>query len=86
MTETVSTIGFDSDLWHSASPNRSETGRRLLFALRGNYWMKRLDKFYRSPLPRWIAESDDPLVHQLWGIESSEPSVHGKDYTPILYS
>lgn len=48
--------------------------------------MKRLDKFYRSPLPRWIAESDDPLVHQLWGTESSEPSVHGEDYTPVLYS
>jgi ectoine hydroxylase-related dioxygenase (phytanoyl-CoA dioxygenase family) len=71
---------FHGALWHSTSANRSDRPRRALFPYFGRYWMKRLDDFFRRPLPAHVIESGDPLVRQLFGLELSVPSVHGEGY------
>jgi ectoine hydroxylase-related dioxygenase (phytanoyl-CoA dioxygenase family) len=78
-------VVFHSNLMHCGSPNRTDRPRRLLFHFYGHYWMKRLDEFYRTPLPDYIRESDDPMVRQLFGIEQFSPSVHGASYNPVVY-
>jgi ectoine hydroxylase-related dioxygenase (phytanoyl-CoA dioxygenase family) len=78
-------VVFHSNLWHSGSPNVTTRPRRLLFSLWGHYWMKRLDEFYRSPLPEYIINSPDPIIRQLFGVETVAPSVHGSDYNALTY-
>jgi ectoine hydroxylase-related dioxygenase (phytanoyl-CoA dioxygenase family) len=78
-------IAFHSNLWHSGSTNRTDEPRRLLFSLWGHYWMKRLDEFYRTPLPGYITTSTDPTIRQVFGLATAAPSVHGNDYNAIAY-
>ncbi len=78
-------VAFHSNLWHSGSPNATESPRRLLFSLWGHYWMKRLDEFYETPLPEFVREADDPWARQLFGVATHAPSVHGNDYNPVAY-
>jgi ectoine hydroxylase-related dioxygenase (phytanoyl-CoA dioxygenase family) len=78
-------VAFHSNLWHSGSANRTDSPRRLLFSLWGHYWMKRLDEFYETPLPPFVREADDPWVHQLFGVATHAPSVHGSDYNAVAY-
>jgi ectoine hydroxylase-related dioxygenase (phytanoyl-CoA dioxygenase family) len=80
-----SAVAFHSNLWHSGSPNASDSPRRLLFSLWGHYWMKRLDEFYETPLPDFVREADDPWVRQIFGVATHAPSVHGSDYNPRAY-
>jgi ectoine hydroxylase-related dioxygenase (phytanoyl-CoA dioxygenase family) len=79
-------VAFHSNLWHSGSPNATSQPRRLLFSLWGHYWMKRLDEYYSTPLPEYILNSPDPIVRQLFGVQSMAPSVHGNDYNELSYS
>jgi ectoine hydroxylase-related dioxygenase (phytanoyl-CoA dioxygenase family) len=78
-------VVFHSNLLHCGSPNRTDRPRRLLFHFYGHYWMKRLDDFYKTPLPDYIRESKDPIVRQLFGIEQFSESVHGASYNPVTY-
>jgi len=71
-----SAVVFDARLWHSGSRNETDRPRRVLLAYFGHYWMKRLDEYYGTPLPAYIAQSTDPMVRQLFGIEPTVPSVH----------
>lgn len=77
---------FDSQLWHSGGRNESGRPRRALFPYFGHYWIKRMDDFYRAPLPDSILESDDPVVRQLFGLALAPgaPSPHG-GYTAEAY-
>jgi ectoine hydroxylase-related dioxygenase (phytanoyl-CoA dioxygenase family) len=75
-----SAVLFDAQLWHTGSHNATDRPRRALFAYFGHYWMKRMDAFYRAPLPREILESSDELTRQLFGLGEIGPSVHGSDY------
>lgn len=77
---------FDAQLWHSGGRNESGQPRRALFPYFGHYWIKRMDDFYKTPLPHYILESDDPAVRQLFGFELAPdaPSPHG-GYTAATY-
>jgi ectoine hydroxylase-related dioxygenase (phytanoyl-CoA dioxygenase family) len=78
-------VAFHSNLWHSGSTNATAEPRRLLFSLWSHYWIKRLDEFYETPLPEFVAEAEDPLIRQLFGVATAAPSVHGRDYNAIAY-
>ena len=78
-------IAFHANLWHTGSPNATDSPRRLLFSMWGQYWMKRLDEFYKTPLPDYILNAEDPLPRQLFGVELAAPSVHGTDYNSSAY-
>jgi ectoine hydroxylase-related dioxygenase (phytanoyl-CoA dioxygenase family) len=74
-------VVFDAQLWHTGSRNDSDRARRAVFAYFGRSWMKRMDAFYETPLPASVTKGDaDPVLRQLFGIESPFPSVHGADY------
>jgi ectoine hydroxylase-related dioxygenase (phytanoyl-CoA dioxygenase family) len=74
-------VVFDAQLWHTGSRNRSDRPRRAVFAYFGRYWMKRMDAYYRTPLPDDITSTDaDPLMRQLFGLQAPPASVHGSDY------
>jgi ectoine hydroxylase-related dioxygenase (phytanoyl-CoA dioxygenase family) len=73
-------VVFHGALWHSTSPNVSTTPRRALFPYFGPFWMKRLDQFFRRPLPAHVVDSPDPLVRQLFGLEPAVEPVWGAGY------
>ena len=73
-------VAFNALTWHTGSRNSTDRPRRALFPYFGHYWIKRLDEFYLTPLPPGILESTDPLVRQLFGLESSTTSIHGESY------
>ncbi|MCY7301822.1 MAG: phytanoyl-CoA dioxygenase family protein [Thermoleophilia bacterium] len=76
-------IILHGQLWHSGGRNDSDRPRRAVFAYFGHYWMKRMDAYYRAPLPARILESDDDLVRQLFGLELTlAPSFFGAGYAP----
>lgn len=74
-------VAFDGQLWHTGTRNASQHPRRALFPYCSHYWVKRMDEFYKTPLPRIVAESDDPRVKQLFGIELASVSMHGPSYS-----
>jgi len=73
-------VAFAGQLWHSASRNNSDRPRRALFPYCGHYWMKRLDEYYRVPLPTSISGTNDQPMKQLFGVELSITSAHGASY------
>jgi ectoine hydroxylase-related dioxygenase (phytanoyl-CoA dioxygenase family) len=76
-------IILHGQLWHSGGRNNSARPRRAVFAYIGHYWMKRMDEFYKTPLPDRILESEDPLIRQLFGLELTlAPSFFGGGYNP----
>jgi hypothetical protein len=44
-------VVFNAQLWHSGGPNDTDRPRRAIFPYFGHYWIKRMDEFYRRPLP-----------------------------------
>ena len=42
---------FNAQLWHSGGRNDTDRPRRAIFPYFGHYWIKRMDEFYRRPLP-----------------------------------
>jgi ectoine hydroxylase-related dioxygenase (phytanoyl-CoA dioxygenase family) len=70
-------VVFNAQLWHSGGRNESDRPRRAVFPYFGHYWIKRMDEFYRRPLPDYVLEHDDPLVRQLFGLGLATASVHG---------
>jgi ectoine hydroxylase-related dioxygenase (phytanoyl-CoA dioxygenase family) len=78
-------VVFNSLLWHTGSRNESDRPRRAIFPYFGHYWIKRMDEFYRTPLPAYVSESDDPLVRQLFGLGLIGTSVHGEGYDADAY-
>ena len=80
-------IFFHHNLWHSGSYNDRDKRRHVLFYYFGKYWLKRFDEFYRDPLPERIAESDDALLRQLFGLGQRGLSIHGSVYSDrVSYS
>lgn len=76
-------VVFDAQLWHTGSSNGSDRPRRAIFAYYGKYWMKRMDAYYESALPDALTSAGaDPVLRQLFGLESTVASVHGDDYNP----
>jgi ectoine hydroxylase-related dioxygenase (phytanoyl-CoA dioxygenase family) len=74
-------VVFDAQLWHTGSRNASDRPRRAIFAYYGKFWMKRMDAYYQTALPEALTSVDaDPLLRQLFGVESAVASVHGDDY------
>ena len=74
-------VVFDAQLWHTGSSNGSDRPRRAIFAYYGKFWMKRMDAYYESALPEALTSADaDPVLRQLFGLESTVASVHGDDY------
>lgn len=74
-----SAVLFHGRLWHTGSQNASANPRRAIFPYFGQTWIKRMDDFYRSPLPDAIRASDDPVVRRLFGVEPGT-AVHGATY------
>jgi ectoine hydroxylase-related dioxygenase (phytanoyl-CoA dioxygenase family) len=74
-----SAVVFHGRLWHTGSRNAMDAPRRAIFPYFGQRWIKRMDDFYRSPLPDEIATSDDPVLRRLFGLEPGTP-VHGATY------
>jgi len=72
-----SAVVFDAQLWHSGGRNASPRPRRVIFPYFGHYWIKRMDEFYRTPLPDYILEHEDPVVQQLFGRRLRGQSVYG---------
>ena len=64
---------------------RHDQPRRAIFPYFGHYWIKRMDEFYRRPLPEYIVAHDDPLVRQLFGRGIAVASVHG-GYDALSYA
>jgi hypothetical protein len=75
-----SAVIFHGRLWHTGSTNASDRPRRAIFPYFGQRWIKRMDDFYRSPLPDVILASDDPVVRRLFGVDPGS-LVHGATYT-----
>lgn len=75
-----SAVIFHGRLWHTGSQNRSSRPRRVIFPYFGQAWIRRMDDFYRDPLPPAVLTSDDPVVQQLFGLQRETP-VHGGTYT-----
>jgi ectoine hydroxylase-related dioxygenase (phytanoyl-CoA dioxygenase family) len=75
-----SAVLFHGRLWHTGSRNVSAQPRRAIFPYFGQKWIKRMDDFYRIPLPEAVQASDDPVVRRLFGLEPGTP-VHGATYS-----
>ena len=75
-----SAVVFHGRLWHTGSQNRSARPRRAIFPYFGQAWIRRMDDFYRDPLPESILTSGDPVLRQLFGFQP-ETAVHGATYT-----
>ena len=75
-----SAVIFHGRLWHTGSSNASGRPRRAIFPYFGQRWIKRMDDFYRSPLPDAILASEDPVVRRLFGLDPGS-LVHGATYT-----
>jgi hypothetical protein len=76
-------VAFDAQIWHTGSRNQTDRPRRAVFAYFGRYWMKRMDAYYRTPLPETITDpAADPRLRQLFGLQPPTGSVHGADYNP----
>jgi ectoine hydroxylase-related dioxygenase (phytanoyl-CoA dioxygenase family) len=75
--EAGSAVIFNAQIWHSGGRNDSDRPRRAIFPYFGHYWIKRMDEFYKRPLPQYILDNDDPLVRQLFGLGLTIESVHG---------
>jgi ectoine hydroxylase-related dioxygenase (phytanoyl-CoA dioxygenase family) len=75
-----SAVLFHGRLWHTGSRNASAVPRRAIFPYFGLKWIKRMDDFYRSPLPESILGSDDPVLRRLFGLVPGTP-VHGATYS-----
>src|SRR5437660_8019858 len=75
-----------ANLWHSGSRYETDGPRRALHLFFTHHWFKRLDMFYRTPLPSYITGSDDPFIRQLFGLQLPQPNIHGPDYNEELYS
>jgi len=71
---------FHGRMWHTGSKNASAAPRRAVFPYFGQAWIKRMDDFYREPLPESISGSDDPVLRRLFGLEPGTP-VHGETYS-----
>jgi ectoine hydroxylase-related dioxygenase (phytanoyl-CoA dioxygenase family) len=71
---------FHGRLWHTGSQNKSSRPRQVIFPYFGQAWIRRMDDFYREPLPSTILTSDDPVVQRLFGLQRETP-VHGMTYT-----
>ena len=77
-----SAVIFNTNIWHTACRNNSDVPRRAIFAYYGRYWMKRLDDYYETSLPRELLETTDILKRQLLGLQPPPvPSVF-LGYTP----
>ena len=76
---------FNAQLWHFGGRNDTDQPRRAIFPYFGHYWIKRMDEFYRRPLPEYIVAHDDPLVRQLFGRGIAVASVHG-GYDAVSYA
>ena len=70
-------VVFNAMLWHSGGRNQTGDARRAVFPYFGHYWIKRMDEFYRDPLPAYVLEHTDPTVRQLFGLGLAVASVHG---------
>jgi hypothetical protein len=75
-----SAVVFHGRLWHTGSRNASSEPRRAIFPYFGQRWIRRMDDFYRSPLPASIEASDDATLRRLFGLEPGTP-VHGATYS-----
>lgn len=75
-----SAVIFHGRLWHTGSQNTSSRPRRVIFPYFGQAWIRRMDDFYRDPLPAAILTSDDPVLQRLFGLHPETP-VHGATYT-----
>ncbi len=73
-------VVFHGRLWHTGSRNSTDRPRRAIFPYFGQRWIKRMDDFYRSPLPEEIETSSDPTLRRLFGFEPGTP-VHGATYS-----
>jgi ectoine hydroxylase-related dioxygenase (phytanoyl-CoA dioxygenase family) len=72
-------VVFHGRLWHTGSDNQSAKPRRALFPYFGQTWIKRMDDFYRRPLPTEIQETKDPLLRKLFSLDPGT-LVHGATY------
>lgn len=76
-------VVFDAQIHHTGSANQGATHRLAVFAYYGRPWMKRMDEYYRTPLPIEITGSKaPPLLREVCGVEPILPSPHGADYCP----
>jgi ectoine hydroxylase-related dioxygenase (phytanoyl-CoA dioxygenase family) len=75
--EAGTAVVFNAMLWHSGGRNETARPRRAVFPYFGHYWIKRMDDFYRDPLPDYVLHHEDPVVRQLFGLELAVASVHG---------
>lgn len=76
-----SAVVFHGRLWHTASANSRSEPRRSLFAYFGHDWIRRMDDYYRDPLPPAIVDSADPRMRRLFGLRGGS-LIHGTTYTP----
>jgi ectoine hydroxylase-related dioxygenase (phytanoyl-CoA dioxygenase family) len=76
-----SAVFFDAALWHSASPNTSNSDRLAIFPYFGKYWIKRMDAHFTQPLPAELLHTQDPMKRQLLGLglRDGVASYHGDD-------
>jgi ectoine hydroxylase-related dioxygenase (phytanoyl-CoA dioxygenase family) len=79
-----SVVCMHGNLWHSGSRNDSDDWRRLFTINFAPWWMKRLDHYYKTPLPDYILESEDPFIRQLFGLEQPASSDQG-GYDELRY-
>lgn len=62
-------------LWHTGAENKSDQDNWAVYPHFGHFWIKRMDRFFTSPLPEKITKSKNPLMRQLFGIELQEGAV-----------
>jgi len=76
-------IVFDAQIHHTGSINHGATPRLAVFAYYGRPWMKRMDEYYRTPLPIEVTRAEaPPLLREVCDVDPILPSPHGADYRP----
>lgn len=65
-------IFHDGAILHTGSKNCSLEDNWAVYPHFGHFWIKRMDRFFKTPLPTKIEQSCDPLIRQLFGLELRE--------------
>lgn len=73
------------NMWHSVSPIAAGNIRRTLNVSWTHHFVKRLDFFYRTPLPDYILSSEDQTVLETFGLAMPTRRQGGSSYNESYY-